>query len=144
MNPSVWHLDDLKAEILEALKKGEYGDGKVIDGRALGVKASPMRDNSTKIVLGMAALPPAFSSPAHSHEAEEMAVFLSGSGSVYIDDRAYPFVPGTVVLIPSGSNHLTATDMGDEPIVILWFYAPPGSERRWIEPAEHGASSYGT
>src|SRR5438552_3598241 len=75
-----WQLDDLAAEILGALASGGSGDGKVIDGRALAVKASPMRENSSKITVGTAALPPDFSTRPHSHDAEEVAIFLSGSG----------------------------------------------------------------
>ena len=69
-----WQLDELAGEILEALRSGGSGDGKVIDGRALAVKASPMRENSTKITVGTAALPPGFSTRPHSHDAEEPSV----------------------------------------------------------------------
>jgi hypothetical protein len=72
----LWQLDDLKDEILEALEQGAAGDGKLIDGRALAVKASPARANSTHLVVGTAALPPSFKTLPHSHEADEIAVFL--------------------------------------------------------------------
>ena len=132
-----WDLDALSAEIQQALETGQWGDGKVIDGRALAVKASPMRDNSSKIVVGTAALPPGFSTPPHSHEAEEVAIFLSGSGSVDIDGVAYPVQRGTVLLTPSNSIHTTNSEPGGEPLVVLWLYAPPGSEARWVEPDKH-------
>ena len=53
-----WTLDELTAEALAGLAEGESGDAKRIDGRALAVKASPMKGNSEHIVTGMAAVPP--------------------------------------------------------------------------------------
>lgn len=132
-----WTLDELAEEALEALRLGEYGDGTVIDGRALAVKASPMRSNSAKLVVGTACLPPGFSTRPHSHEAEEVAVVLAGSGRVDIDGTPYRLETGTVLLTPSNSVHVTHSDPGAEPLVVLWFYAPPGSEARWIEPDKH-------
>jgi mannose-6-phosphate isomerase-like protein (cupin superfamily) len=129
-----WSLDALSSEILTALARGEFGDGRLIDGRALAVKASPIKDNASKIAVGTAALPPGFSTRPHSHEAEEVAVFLSGSGSVDIDGIDYPVTKGTVLLTPSNAVHVTHSNPGDEPLVVLWFYAPPGSEARWVEP----------
>jgi len=137
-----WSLDSLSSEITSALSSGEFGDGKLIDGRALAVKASPMKANSSKIVVGTAALPPGFSTPSHSHEAEEVALFLSGSGSVDIDGVAYPVTAGTVLLTPSNTVHITHSNPGDEPLVVLWLYAPPGSEARWVEPDKHETSGH--
>ena len=132
-----WDLEALRAEILEALRQGAAGDGQVIDGRALAVKASPMKGNASKIVVGTAALPPGFSTRPHSHEAEEVAIFLSGSGTVDIDGVAHRVRAGTVLLTPSNAPHVTHSDPGEEHLVVLWFYAPPGSEARWIEPDRH-------
>jgi quercetin dioxygenase-like cupin family protein len=132
-----WTLDELIAEALAGLADGEAGDAKRIDGRALAVKASPMRGNSEHIVTGMAALPPGFSTRAHSHSAEEVAVVLRGSGRVDIDGVAHPVSVGTVLVTPSDLVHVTTSDPGSEPLVVLWFYAPPGSEARWVEPERH-------
>ena len=132
-----WTLDDLIAEVLAGLADGEAGDAKRIDGRALAVKASPMKGNSEHIVTGLAALPPGFSTKAHSHSAEEVAVVLRGSGIVDIDGVAHPISTGTVLVTPSDLVHVTTSDPGSEPLVVLWFYAPPGSEARWVEPERH-------
>src|SRR5260221_4562831 len=137
-----WHLDELSREIQAALESGQSGDGKVIDGRALAVKASPMKDNSSKLVIGTAALPPGFSTPPHSHEAEEVALFLSGSGSVDIDGVVHQVQTGTVLLTPSNSVHTTHSEPGAEPLVVLWLYAPPGSETRWVEPGTHATTAH--
>ena len=134
-----WQLDELQTEITEALRLGSSGDARLIEGRAIAVKASPILTNSTRIVIGTAALPPGYATTAHSHEAEEAAVFLSGSGTVEIDGVAHRVAAGTVLLTPSNAVHVTHADPGTIPLVALWFYAPPGSEARWLELAENGA-----
>lgn len=136
-----WTLDALMAEALEALATGEAGDAKRIDGRALAVKASPMRGNSEHITCGVAALPPGFSTRAHSHTAEEIAVILRGSGRVTIDGVDHPVTTGSVLVTPSDLVHVTHSDPG-EPMLVLWFYAPPGSEARWVEPEKHETAGH--
>ena len=130
--PVSMQFDDLKDEILRALNEGGYGDGRVFDGRVIAVKTAPAKGNGSAIVVGTAALPAAYRTPPHSHEAEEVAVFLSGRGGVDIDGETYPVQEGTVLVTPANSTHTTFADDG-APLVVLWFYAPPGSERRWIE-----------
>lgn len=138
-----WKLDDLESEAMETLRTGQaYRDAKLIDGRVLAVKASPLRQNSSKIVMGTAALPPGFMTRSHSHEAEEVAVILSGSGAVDIDGVRHPVAAGTVLLTPSNAVHVTHADAGGPPLVILWFYAPPGSEARWVEPEKHETAGH--
>lgn len=137
-----WTLEALIEEALAGLEQGESGDAKRIDGRALAVKASPMKGNSEHIVTGVAALPPGFSTRAHSHSAEEVAVFLRGRGSVDIDGVNHPVVAGTVLVTPSDLVHVTHSDPGSEPLVVLWFYAPPGSEARWVEPERHETAGH--
>src|SRR5581483_9915161 len=107
--PLLWSLDELKAEALGVLDGGPEGDAKLIDGRVLAVKASPARDNSTHLIVGTAALPPSFETPRHSHEADEVAVFLSGRGWVEIEGERYPVGPGSVLLTPSGAEHTTCS-----------------------------------
>ena len=133
-----WRLEELQAEITEALRIGGAGDGRLIEGRAIAVKASPIRENSARIVVGTSALPPGFATKPHSHEAEEVAVFLSGSGTVEIDGVPNRVAAGTVLLTPSNAVHISYSDPGSTPLVALWFYAPPGSEARWLELAEKG------
>lgn len=137
-----FHFDELIAEVLAGLETGESGDAKRIDGRALAVKASPIKGNSEHIVTGMAAVPPGMSTRAHSHSAEEIAVVLRGSGSVDIDGVNHPLTTGTVLVTPADLVHVTNSDAGVEPLVVLWFYAPPGSEARWVEPEKHETAGH--
>lgn len=122
---------DLKAEVLRALNEGDFGDARVHDGRVIAVKTTPLRNNASAIVVGTAALPAGYQTPAHHHAAEEVAVILSGSGSVEIDGELFPVREGTVLVTPADSTHITSADESG-PLVVLWFYAPPGSEGRWI------------
>ncbi len=137
-----WTMDELIAEGLAALERGEAGDGKLIDGRALAVKASPIKQNSEHIVIGTATLPPGFSTRAHSHSAEEVAVVLRGSGSVDIEGIGHRVGPGSILLTPANLVHVTHSDPGLEPLVVLWFYAPPGAEARWVEPDKHATAGH--
>lgn len=125
-------VDDLADEILQALSTEHgHGDGRKFDGRAIAVKVSPDRGSSTHIVVGTAALPPAYRTPPHQHDAEEIALCLAGTGGVEIDGTTFPMAQGTLVVTPPGSEHTTFAD-ADQPLVVLWFYAPPGSENRWL------------
>ena len=137
-----WTLDQLIAEGLEGLATGESGDAKRIDGRALAVKLSPIRDNSQYLVMGTATLPPGFSTRAHSHTAEEVAIVLRGTGRVEIEGVMHPVTTGSVLVTPSDLVHVTHSDPGTEPLVVLWFYAPPGSEARWVEPERHATDGH--
>jgi quercetin dioxygenase-like cupin family protein len=137
-----WTLKELIAEGLAALAAGQSGDAKLIDGRVLAVKASPMKANSEHITVGTAILPPGFSTRPHTHSAEEVAVFLRGSGRVEIDGVPHEVSAGTVLVTPSELVHVTHSDPGSEPLVVLWFYAPPGSEARWVEPERHETAGH--
>ena len=114
----------------------------LIDGRALAVKASPMKGNSEHIVTGTAAVPPGMSTRAHSHSAEEIAVLLRGSSCVDIHGVSHPLTTGTVLATPADLVHVTNSDPGVEPLIVLWFYAPPGSEARWVEPQKHETAGH--
>lgn len=124
-----WTLSGL-TEGIENTRAGRRGDGRLIEGRAMAVQASPDLGNSSRIVMGTSSLPPDFATVPHSHEAEEVAVVLSGSGWVDIDGESHPMEEGTVLFTPSNSAHQTHS--GPDGMTVLWFYAPPGSEVRWL------------
>ena len=100
--------------------------------RVLSVKATPENGSAEKASAGVSVLPPGFSTPPHSHEAEEFAQILSGAGSIVVDGASYPVAVGDILLTPSRSEHVTISGP-HEPLVIWWFYAPAGSENRWLE-----------
>ena len=41
-----------------------------------------------------------------------------------------------------GELRATHADPGEEPLIVLWFYAPPGSEARWVEPEKHETAGH--
>jgi quercetin dioxygenase-like cupin family protein len=140
---STWTVGDLIAEGLAALAGSDAGDSKLIEGRAIAIKASPIRGNSQHIVIGTATLPPGFSTRAHSHAAEEVVVVLKGSGFVDIAGSRYRLEQGTVILAPANLIHVTHSDPGPEPLVVLWFYAPPGAEARWVGASDNSRNAAG-
>ena len=125
-----WMIADLAEEIERAMAEGGVGDGRLVEGRATAVKASPRLGNSARIVMGTSCLPPRFSTVPHSHEAEEVSVVLAGGGRVDIDGTSNSLEPGMVLFAPSNLTHQTHS--GPDGLTILWFYAPPGSEARWM------------
>ncbi len=129
-NAPTWMIADLAAEIEQAMAEGGAGDGRLVEGRATAVKASPVKGNSSRIVMGTSCLPPDFSTVPHSHEAEEVAIVLAGGGSVDIDGTRNSLEPGMVLFTPSHLPHQTHS--GPDGLTVLWFYAPPGSEARWL------------
>ncbi len=132
-----WTLPGLTEGIEQTLAGESGGDGRLIEGRAMAVMASPELGNSSRIVMGTSGLPPNFATVPHSHEAEEVAVVLAGSGWVDIDGEAHPMEEGTVLFTPSNSPHQTHS--GPDGMTVLWFYAPPGSEVRWLAQDHPGS-----
>ncbi|MDE0370179.1 MAG: dimethylsulfonioproprionate lyase family protein [bacterium] len=128
-----WLLSDLAEEIERALAEGGAGDGRLVEGRATAVKASPEQGNSSKIVMGTSCLPPHFSTAAHSHQAEEVSVVLSGGGWMDVDETPHTLQPGGILLVPSNLPHRAHS--GPDGLTVLWLLAPPGSEPRRL--AEH-------
>lgn len=129
--PTSMTFAELTEEALRALAEGGHGDARLHDGRVVAVKTTPLKNNGSAIVVGTAALPPGYRTPPHSHEAEEVAIIIAGSGGVDIDGVEFPVEVGTVLVTPSNSTHATFADESG-PLVVLWFYAPPGSEGRWL------------
>ena len=128
----VWHTSELILDGLDALKNGGAHGLPLIEGRIMSVKATPHDGSASHMSLGISVIPPGYSTPAHSHLAEELATVLSGTGAITIDDTRHEVRPGSMVLTPSQSVHVTSADE-DGPLVLWWVYTPAGSEVRWLE-----------
>ena len=128
---NIQNLDRMVAEALAALEAG--GDDKfpLIDGRIVAVFASPNNQSSEDMALGISALPPNYSTPVHSHRAEEFALVLRGDGKITINGDDIPVGPGSLVVTPPNAPHIT-TASANGPMVIYWVYGPAGSENRWL------------
>lgn len=130
-----WTLDDLRAGLLATLEGDRDGLGRFIHGRVVGVLASPEERSASYTAIGVSAVPAGCATPEHSHAAEEIAIILSGAGTIAIDGEVHPVSQGSVVLTPAESVHVTSASQ-DQPLLVLWMYAPAGSERRWLNPEQ--------
>jgi len=128
----VWTTSELTADGLAALASGGRDGAPMIDRRILSVKATTRDGSASDMSVGISVLPPGYSTPPHSHRAEELATVLSGSGAIVIDGDRHEVGPGSIVLTPSQSTHVTISDDA-APLVIWWVYTPAGSEARWLE-----------
>ena len=43
--------------------------------------------------------------PPHSHDTEEVVLFLKGSGRATVADREIPYQPGDTLILPPGQVH---------------------------------------
>ena len=127
-----WTHQQIIADGLAALEAGGVAGAPLIDGRILGVRATPADGTASQMAIGLSVLPAGYTTPSHHHVAEEMASVLSGEGTIVIDGVDYPVTAGSVVLTPSMSEHVTVASPA-APLVVWWVYAPAGSEQRWLE-----------
>lgn len=136
---SRYHLRDLEALVEGALAVLDSGVGSdqfpLIDGRVLAVQASPELDSSSDMAWGIAALPPGYTVPEHTHRAEEFALILRGHGEIVIEDEPVPVKEGSVLVTPPHLRHATRS-AEDSPLVVYWVYGPAGSESRWLTSEE--------
>ena len=127
----VWNQAELAQSLLKDVETGSSNSGKWINGRIVGLLASPFDETATDIATGVAAIPAGSSSPRHSHRAEEIAIILSGTGAIDIGDQSYPVKQGDVVLNPPDVPH--QTHAGPEgPLAVLWIYSRAESALRWL------------
>ena len=76
-----------------------------------------------------------------SHETEELAYVLRGSGTLRLDDGSVPYGPGAALYIPAGVWHAVVND-GDEDVTMVFAFPHPDyppTERR--APSAEGAAT---
>jgi len=127
----LWNQAELAQTLLSDVETGSSTAGKWINGRIVGLLASPYDHTATDIAAGVAAIPAGSSSPRHSHRAEEIAIILSGTGAIEIGDESYPVKQGDVVLNPPDVQHRTVADAAG-PLTVLWIYSRAESALRWL------------
>jgi len=82
---------------------------------------------ATKISMGVNVTEPGSRIPVHSHGESEEAMFIaSGKGKLVVNggEEEYPLEAGTAIFAPLGVSH-EIVNTGDEPIKVIWAYAPP-------------------
>jgi quercetin dioxygenase-like cupin family protein len=58
----------------------------------------------------------------HSHDFEQVALILEGTGTFHVDGVPHPVGPGSALVIPAGAEHYL--EPGDEVVVNLDVFAP--------------------
>lgn len=68
--------------------------------------------------------------PWHNQEQEEVYLVISGEGEMCLGEERYPLRTGQLVFIPPNEFH-QLTNMGDEPLTMLYCYGPAGDVAHW-------------
>lgn len=59
-----------------------------------------------------------------THDLDQVLVFVAGSGRSELNGKQAPIGPGTVVVVPAGTEH-NFVNTGNEPLKLYTVYAPP-------------------
>jgi mannose-6-phosphate isomerase-like protein (cupin superfamily) len=70
---------------------------------------------------------PTESSTPHGHDTDETFIFISGRGRARVGGEDRDVIPGDVVYIPHGTNHIVTNVSADEPLTFVSVY--------WLQPA---------
>ncbi|MBM3668857.1 MAG: cupin domain-containing protein [Actinobacteria bacterium] len=125
-------------EMVARVESGQgEGEGSWIDGRMVCVLAGGTESPAKYTAAGVSYVPAGITTAPHTHEAEEIAYVVSGSGVIEIDGSEIAVNVGDVVLVKSGLPHRTWASE-TESLGVFWTYAPPESVIRWLESAEKG------
>lgn len=73
--------------------------------------------------------------PWHNHDQEEIYFILDGTGEMCVGDEIQTVHGGQVVYIPSNDYH-QLTNVSDEPLTMMYCYAPAESVDHWWQELE--------
>jgi mannose-6-phosphate isomerase-like protein (cupin superfamily) len=68
--------------------------------------------------------------PWHNQEQEEVYFVVQGSGEACLGEERRPLVSGQAMYIPPRVYH-QLTNVGEEPLVMIYVYAPAGDVAHW-------------
>ncbi|MFJ1792328.1 cupin domain-containing protein [Kitasatospora griseola] len=71
---------------------------------------------------------PTESSTPHGHDTDETFIFVSGRGRARVAGEERDVVPGDVIYIPHGTDHIVTNVSADEPLTFVSIY--------WLQPAQ--------
>ena len=124
--------------IVSQIQAGEgESQGRWIEGRMVRVLAGGVDAPTKYTAAGLSYVPAGVRTSVHTHESEELAFVVCGSGVVDIDGTEYPVVAGDFLLVESNVPHQTWAD-DDSDLGVFWTYAPPDSVARWSNPLRVG------
>lgn len=94
---------------------------------------SKKSDNISSLSMCLEELIPGSAIPVHKHlNEDEYFYVIAGTGIVIIDEKEFPFKPGTSVLVPKNTWH-GFKNTGNEKIVFTFGYSPAGFEEFFRE-----------
>lgn len=86
---------------------------------------------STNAAIGVVTYPPGEKGTFHAHEnSEEFMFIISGKAKVIKEDGSFEIAgPFDLIYAPPKSKH-SIENAGDDDLVFLWIYSPPGEEKK--------------
>lgn len=86
---------------------------------------------SINAAMGVVTYPPGEKGAQHVHEnSEEFMFIIKGKAKIIKEDGSYEIAePFDLIYAPPKSKH-SIENAGDEDLVFLWIYSPPGEERK--------------
>jgi len=92
------------------------------------VKASPSYGGPGEIAMGIQVIPPGCFIQEHSHDRQVEIIFcFEGQGTIEVDGKAHPFVPGTTVVASPWLKH-KIINSGTGDLKMTWTMTPSGLE----------------
>ncbi len=73
--------------------------------------------------------------PWHNQEQEEVYFIVQGTGEVCLGEERSTLHAGQAAYVPPGVFH-QLTNVGDEPLVMIYVYAPGGDVAHWRQELE--------
>jgi mannose-6-phosphate isomerase-like protein (cupin superfamily) len=73
--------------------------------------------------------------PWHNHPQEEIYLILEGVGEMCVGDERRDVKGGQAVYVPPGVFH-QLTNIGDEPLKMIYCYGPAGDVDHWKQELE--------
>ncbi|MDI6825554.1 MAG: cupin domain-containing protein [Bacillota bacterium] len=118
-------------ETMEAVVHADHVEGVYrIPPRVSKLLISEKSVGARNLSLGMNETAVGSRIPEHAHPEQEEAMFIiSGRGMFRISGKEYEVGPGTALFAPPGVPH-ELVNTGEEPLRLVWCYAPPLPEHR--------------
>lgn len=96
--------------------------------------ASPIQ--ATNFSMGYVTLEPEGGQvPWHDQQQEEVYFIVSGKGEMCLGEQRTTMEGGQAVYIPPGVFH-QLTNIGDEPLIMIYVYGPAGDVDHWRQELE--------